>query len=171
MSPLPTPINCEHPRLVRLIKFKGEHVIYYRCEQCGTHLSFRIRSWNTDPAHCVFRLMRTSEFRLPRHPLGRSVLASLLWQHSMTRSRFRLSILAEELARFFSFAKRFLSNLVDPGWSGYTWTSTSLLAVPRGNEKSALMLYPPHQVTRRRLPTVQLTTAPGFVGFLGPSTI
>jgi hypothetical protein len=39
MSPLPTPVNCEHPRLVKLVKFKGEHVVYYRCEQCGTHLT------------------------------------------------------------------------------------------------------------------------------------
>jgi hypothetical protein len=39
MSLLPTLVNCPHPRLVRLVKFEGEHVIYYRCELCGTHLT------------------------------------------------------------------------------------------------------------------------------------
>jgi hypothetical protein len=39
MSPLPTPVNCEHPRLTRLVKLKGEHVVYYRCELCGTHIT------------------------------------------------------------------------------------------------------------------------------------
>jgi hypothetical protein len=26
MSPLPRPVNCPHPRLVKLVQFKGEHV-------------------------------------------------------------------------------------------------------------------------------------------------
>jgi len=39
MSPLPRPVNCPHPRLVKLVQFKGEHVVYYRCELCGTHVT------------------------------------------------------------------------------------------------------------------------------------
>jgi hypothetical protein len=39
MSPIPRPVNCEHPRLVKLVKFKGEHVVYYRCELCGAHVT------------------------------------------------------------------------------------------------------------------------------------
>jgi hypothetical protein len=39
MSPIPGPVNCEHPRLVKLVKFKGEHVVYYRCELCGAHVT------------------------------------------------------------------------------------------------------------------------------------
>ena len=39
MNPIPRPVNCEHPRLVKLVKFKGEHVVRYRYEVCGTHLT------------------------------------------------------------------------------------------------------------------------------------
>lgn len=41
MSPIPRPVNCPHRRLVKLIQFKGEHVIYYRCELCGAHITMR----------------------------------------------------------------------------------------------------------------------------------
>jgi hypothetical protein len=39
MSPIPRPVNCPHPRLVKLVKFKGERVVYYRCELCGAHVT------------------------------------------------------------------------------------------------------------------------------------
>jgi hypothetical protein len=39
MSPLPRPVNCEHPRLAKLVKFKGDHVVYYRCELCGAQVA------------------------------------------------------------------------------------------------------------------------------------
>jgi hypothetical protein len=41
MCPLPTPVNCEHPRLVKLVKFKGEHVVYYRCELAAHTSQYR----------------------------------------------------------------------------------------------------------------------------------
>jgi hypothetical protein len=39
MSPIPRPVNCERPKLVKLVKFKGEDVIHYRCETCGAHVT------------------------------------------------------------------------------------------------------------------------------------
>jgi hypothetical protein len=33
MSPLPEPVDCPHPRLVKLLQFKGEHVV------CGAHVA------------------------------------------------------------------------------------------------------------------------------------
>ena len=37
MSPLPTPVNCPNPRLVKLVQFRAEHVIYTPCILWGTH--------------------------------------------------------------------------------------------------------------------------------------
>jgi hypothetical protein len=39
MSPLPEPVDCPHPRLVKLVQFKGERVVYYRCELSGAHVT------------------------------------------------------------------------------------------------------------------------------------
>jgi hypothetical protein len=39
MSLIPRAMNCPHPRLVKLVQFKGERVVYYRCELCGAHVA------------------------------------------------------------------------------------------------------------------------------------
>jgi hypothetical protein len=39
MNPLARPVNCPHPRLVKLVQFKDEHIVHYRCEVCGAHVT------------------------------------------------------------------------------------------------------------------------------------
>ena len=52
MSPIPRPVECNHPRLVKLVKFKGEHVIHCRCELCGAIITTpeqREHEWEQAP--------------------------------------------------------------------------------------------------------------------------
>jgi hypothetical protein len=38
-SDIAKPVNCEHPRLLKQVKSKGEHVVRYRCELCDADLA------------------------------------------------------------------------------------------------------------------------------------
>ena len=68
MSPIPRPVNCQHPRLVKLVKLKGEYTVSYRCELCGTIITAGAMSdisEREDELVCRERMLQEKEHQLP----------------------------------------------------------------------------------------------------------